>query len=143
MDSYTSQFRYSEENLQPIFCKYKETGNGIYEYPAESWLSMHNSLSNKHCYVWTRLLSPFHATHHFEKGQGDRGSAEVMVGQEIHFLCFMVSMTGTVGMYVSIDHWSWCSKYGMLQVTGCLCNTSVFQPTALCCIVPQLHEPNS
>jgi len=72
-----------------------------------------------------------------------RGSAEFTVGQEIHFLFFTVSMTGRVGMYVSMVHWSWCSRQGMLQVIGCLCNTSVLQPTDLCCTVHRLHEQNS
>lgn len=116
MESYTSQFRYSDENLQPTFCKYKEKGKGSNEYRAESRLSTHNSLPNKHWYVWTRLLSSFHATHHFQKGWGDGGSTEDMVGQGIHFLCFTVSITGRVGMFVSMVHWSWCSTQGMLHV---------------------------
>lgn len=143
MESYTSQFRHSEENLQPTFCKYKEKGKGSNEYTAESRLSMHNSLPYKHWYVWTRLLSSFHATHHFQKGWGDGGSTEDMLGQGIHFLCFTVSITGRVGMFVSVVHWSWCSRQGILHVIGCLYNTSVLQPTAVCCSVYQLHERDS
>jgi hypothetical protein len=51
MDCYTSRFRYTEENLQSMFCKYKELEKGIYEYTAEPQLSTHNFLLNKHWYV--------------------------------------------------------------------------------------------
>jgi hypothetical protein len=53
-------------------------------------------------------LSIPHTT--LKRGRGRREYAEVMVRQEIHFLCFTVSMTGKVGMYVSMVHWSWCSR---------------------------------
>lgn len=71
-------------------------------------------------------------------GEGAVQSAEDMVGQERCFLCFTVNITSGVGRFVSVVHWSLCSRHGMLQVIGCLCSISVLQPTVLCYTVYQL-----